>query len=661
MDIKRNFGLALYPEQATLLVYFDAGHEGEMFLFHLQYETNVPGKYHTEFLFSSHCLVPMGRNVPHSELDSAYRASKQADIILEWLQKFIVRKALIGDAQVCLFWILNRVKRTNTFIRNRTHAISRTFTDSEIFYIPTAHNPADMATKFRAGFEDSYKQLGDGQPFRVGPGFMSKGLQAAIDDGDITNITNMSLTLEAKRAARNQLLDPGADGAQATDTMTPAEMIFLAATAEIPTNQEVNYNSDPILLCTEKEQQIETPVLIPTDGSLSKKIAERSHHSNYIVSPIRKAYNKMYDATTIALMAAHYLLTGSGTNSSRLKLANRLHPSACTKQTNQFVLGRDDSNGALHQKFKHSQLLHLEQQAEQARILYHQDQKAIQQWEVLTKQGEERLNQMQTGEPNYELDGWSKEVDRSITNLMAFINLFKYKQKSHKQTQCNNLSKSTIQELFSSSFSPANDERIKTWISYPGMSTAVRRSREIDSLVTDISKQPVQDLSDVLNPGSALYEAIQELVNLSQQAFNSAMAIASSQAGPIVVSILAPTVKKADKVISGIKGSTYRPRSSADWDRLWERTSFLLSSEQQTWPDRKFHRLGELFETVEDYQNWSLLTSNYLMQKASSECERFFPKQKLNKIGIKDSDGIWKARHRLYHVTWSMLIMQTPA
>ena len=186
--------------------------------------------------------------------------------------------------------------------------------------------------------------------------------------------------------------------------------------------------------------------------------------------------------------------------------------------------------------------------------------------------------------------------------------------------------------------------------SYPGMSTAVRRSREIDSLVTDISKQPVQDLSDVLNPGSALYEAIQELVNLSQQAFNSAMAIASSQAGPIVVSILAPTVKKADKVISGIKGSTYRPRSSADWDRLWERTSFLLSSEQQTWPDRKFHRLGELFETVEDYQNWSLLTSNYLMQKASSECERFLPKQKLNKIGIKDSDGIWKARHRLYHV-----------
>ena len=79
------------------------------------------------------------------------------------------------------------------------------------------------------------------------------------------------------------------------------------------------------------------------------------------------------------------------------------------------------------------------------------------------------------------------------------------------------------------------------------------------------------------------------------------MALASFQAGPIVVSILAPTVKKADKVVSGIKGSTYRPRSGADWDRLWEKTPFLLSSKQQSWPNRKFHRLGELFKTVEDY------------------------------------------------------------
>jgi hypothetical protein len=65
---------------------------------------------------------------------------------------------------------------------------------------------------------------------------MSKGLQAAIEDGDITNIAKMTLTLEAKRAARNQLIDPGTDGTQATDEITPAEVTFLTATVDLPTH-----------------------------------------------------------------------------------------------------------------------------------------------------------------------------------------------------------------------------------------------------------------------------------------------------------------------------------------------------------------------------------------------------------------------------------------
>ena len=306
MDIKRNFGIAINPEKATLLVYFDAGHEGELCIFHLQYETDKPGIYHTEFLFSNHCLVPMGRNVPHSELDSAYKASKRTDIIMEWLSKFIIRKALIGDAQVCLFWVLNRVKRTNTFIRNRTHSISRTFEDEEIFYIPSAQNPADIATKFRAGFENAYKQLGDGQPFRVGPNFMSKGLQTAIEDGDITNITKMTLSLETKRAARNQLIDPGADETHPSDVVTPAEVAFITATQDLPTHEGVD-STEAVLLCTDNEQQIEIQATIPADGTISDKIAERLTYSQYIISPTCKAYNKMYDATTIALMAVHFL------------------------------------------------------------------------------------------------------------------------------------------------------------------------------------------------------------------------------------------------------------------------------------------------------------------------------------------------------------------
>ena len=108
---------------------------------------------------------------------------------MEWFGKFVKRKALMGDAEICLYWILNRTKRTSTFIRNRSHAINRAFTDAEIFHIPTNLNPANIATKFETGrtlptgFQEAYKQLGDGTPFRAGPDFMKQGLQAAINDG----------------------------------------------------------------------------------------------------------------------------------------------------------------------------------------------------------------------------------------------------------------------------------------------------------------------------------------------------------------------------------------------------------------------------------------------------------------------------------------------
>ena len=117
-------------------------------------------------------------------------------------------------------------------------------------------------------------------------------------------------------------------------------------------------------------------------------------------------------------MALHFLLkikkppTDNKQTTNRSNIANKLHTSASRNQANQFVLGRDDKDGALHQKFKHSQLLQLEQQAEQARSLYHQDQQALQQWKVLANQREDRINQMATGEPDYAQDDWSKEVNR---------------------------------------------------------------------------------------------------------------------------------------------------------------------------------------------------------------------------------------------------------
>ena len=168
-------------------------------------------------------------------------------------------------------------------------------------------------------------------------------------------------------------------------------------------------------------------------------------------------------------------------------------------------------------------------------------------------------------------------MERSINNLSEFINHFK-----HAQTQANPKEEITakpteIRTLFATSFSPANDERIRNWINYPGVSTAIRRSREITDLVTDVSMQPPQGLSNSLDPGSTLHDCVQEIIQLSQLAFESALAIANSQAGPIVVSILAPVIKKADEAISEIKGSNFSPRPDSEWASLFTRTTYLIT------------------------------------------------------------------------------------
>ena len=74
-----------------------------MYVMHLLYETNTRGLYQAEFLFSANALVPTGRNIPHAELDSAFRATRQTSLILERLSNFIVEKALLGTAKSAYF------------------------------------------------------------------------------------------------------------------------------------------------------------------------------------------------------------------------------------------------------------------------------------------------------------------------------------------------------------------------------------------------------------------------------------------------------------------------------------------------------------------------------------------------------------------------------
>ena len=161
-------------------------------------------------------------------------------------------------------------------------------------------------------------------------------------------------------------------------------------------------------------------------------------------------------------MAIHSLLKvkkpspAKSTNLSRI--ANKLHPSSAHGQTNQFVLGRNDKGGALYQKFKHSQIQILEQAAEQVRASKPQDKQALDHWKTITNHRKIRLSKLATGGPPLNQDGWSEEVERSITSLIAYLGLFKTKQEQCEQTQNIRPSESAVKELLSSSYSPASDD-----------------------------------------------------------------------------------------------------------------------------------------------------------------------------------------------------------
>ena len=73
---------------------------------------------------------------------------------------------------------------------------------------------------------------------------------------------------------------------------------------------------------------------------------------------------------------------------------------------------------------------------------------------------------MASGEPNYGQSTWADKVEKSITDLIAFNDLFKHTKETVEKKISTRLSKSNIQELLSCSFSPASDDRIKTWLTH---------------------------------------------------------------------------------------------------------------------------------------------------------------------------------------------------
>ena len=218
-----------------------------------------------------------------------------------------------------MFWLQSKKRKTSIFVNNRVGEILKTFKDTEIAYIRSEDNIADIGTKF-GNFENAYKELGDDKPYRQGPKFMTMGVEQAFKTGTLVALKDLRLEQEKKYSARLSLLDFDPTGSDRDSARTPKEVILLAVNdLELEEEEEKKLISkeeekdDQLTEDIEKralEEKLQHTVASITskgeedlisrvDKDLITKMSARIEYSKYLYCPIKKGYNKFCNILTI--------------------------------------------------------------------------------------------------------------------------------------------------------------------------------------------------------------------------------------------------------------------------------------------------------------------------------------------------------------------------
>ena len=105
------------------------------------------------------------------------------------------------------------------------------------------------------------------------------------------------------------------------------------------------------------------------------------------------------------------------------------------------------------------------------------NEEALRHLKALNEHREARISKLSTRSLPFNQTNWTEEINKTANTLIVYIDLFKPNQEKSEQVHHIQPSQSSIKELLSSSYSPATDKRIKLWLSYPGVSTAVTRAQ----------------------------------------------------------------------------------------------------------------------------------------------------------------------------------------
>ena len=106
------------------------------------------GQYHISFVMGKVKLAPLPEHtIPRLERCATVLAVELADTITREMNLEIKDTEFYTDSKVVLEYIYNETRRFYVYVSNRVLRIRRSTHPKQWHFVPTKHNPADLATR----------------------------------------------------------------------------------------------------------------------------------------------------------------------------------------------------------------------------------------------------------------------------------------------------------------------------------------------------------------------------------------------------------------------------------------------------------------------------------------------------------------------------------
>ena len=115
---------------------------------------NKDNTWNCQIICAKNQLGKRDRSVPKNELEASYQGALMAQNIENFLAPNIKSKSLYTDSKVVCHWINKESKSLAIFKRRRVAHIKNIFKTSEVYFVPSELNPADVGTRMGVRIED---------------------------------------------------------------------------------------------------------------------------------------------------------------------------------------------------------------------------------------------------------------------------------------------------------------------------------------------------------------------------------------------------------------------------------------------------------------------------------------------------------------------------